>query len=87
MGWNLPSLSVDPRNEVTPLDLPIVECFQKDKAFFISECEHPARFVGSISTWLLDEDVLSSCKCFHRPFVMEANWQLCSKRYRSRIRN
>ena len=59
-----------------PHNLPIVECFQKDEAFFISECEHPTRFVGSISAWLLKENMLSSRESFHRPLVMEAIWQL-----------
>ena len=65
-------------DEVMSRGLPIVECLHKDKAFPMSECEHPARFVGSISNWLLDEDMLSSCKRFHSPLVMEAIWQLVS---------
>jgi hypothetical protein len=70
-------MSADPRNELIPRGLPIVECLQKYEAFFLSECEHPARFFGSISTWLLEKDMLSSCESFHSPFEMETIWQLC----------
>ena len=76
-GWNLPSVSADPRNEEIPRCLPIVECLHKDEAFFLSECEHLACFFGSISTWFFEEDVFSSRKRFHSPFVMQSIWQLC----------
>jgi hypothetical protein len=55
-----------------------VQCLQKNEAFFLSESEHLARFFRSISTRLFKEDMLSGCKCFHSPFVMEAIWQLLS---------
>ena len=37
-------------DEAMSRGLPVVECLHKDEAFFLSECEHPACFVGGIST-------------------------------------
>src|SRR6266404_2668800 len=61
-------------------DSPVVESLKKDEALFLSECEHLARFFGSISTWLFKQDMLSSCERLHSPLIVEAIWQLSHRR-------
>lgn len=56
--------------------LPGVECFEKDKAFFVCEVKQRPSLFCSVRARLLQQDMFTGCESFHGPFIMKTIRQL-----------
>ena len=54
-----------------------MESFEKHETFLFSICEHLPRFLRIACARFFQQDVLASFQSLHRPFEMQAIWQLC----------